>query len=163
MNTFEWEDGTVVERPYVEINGNKYYVQEGTISGGTTVSSANLNEMQNILNGNIPIPDIVTNGDEVKMPYKVDGKDVYAKKISFTTPSTESDYIVEHNIADLNKLIKLYGMIEDSTPIPYTIWFENIPYYTSIRIIRSTNEILYRGSSAYGNKTAYLIVEYIKN
>lgn len=43
---FEWEDGTMLERPYVEINGQKYYVQDGTYSGGTPVSSANLNAMQ---------------------------------------------------------------------------------------------------------------------
>lgn len=53
MNTFEWESGTVVERPYVLINGQKYYVQDGTISGGTPVSSTNLNETQNIINQNI--------------------------------------------------------------------------------------------------------------
>lgn len=53
MNTFPWEDGTVVERPYVEINGTKHYVQDGTISGGTPASSTNLNEMQDIINDNI--------------------------------------------------------------------------------------------------------------
>lgn len=53
MNTFEWEDGTIVERPYVEIDSVKHYVQDGTYSGGTAVSSNNLNEMQNIINDNI--------------------------------------------------------------------------------------------------------------
>ena len=53
MNTFEWENGTITERPYVVINGSKYYVQDGTISGGTPVSKANLNTMQNIINQNI--------------------------------------------------------------------------------------------------------------
>lgn len=53
MNTFEWEDGTITERPYVEIDSVKHYVQDPTISGGTPVSSTNLNEMQDILNDNI--------------------------------------------------------------------------------------------------------------
>lgn len=44
---FEWEDGTILERPYVEISGQKYYLEDGTYSGGTPVSSANLNAMQN--------------------------------------------------------------------------------------------------------------------
>lgn len=50
MDIFEWENGTVVERPYVEIDGVKYYIQDGTVSGGTPVTADNLNEMQNILN-----------------------------------------------------------------------------------------------------------------
>lgn len=53
MDTFEWEDGTVVERPYVEIDNVKHYLQDGTMSGGTPVSSTNLNEMQSILNNNV--------------------------------------------------------------------------------------------------------------
>jgi len=53
MNTFIWQDGTVTERPYVEIDGTKYYVQDGSYSGGTPVSSTNLNQMQTILNQNI--------------------------------------------------------------------------------------------------------------
>ena len=55
METFEWEDGTVVERPYVIIDGVKHYVQDGTYSGGTPVSSDNLNEMQNILGSNFEL------------------------------------------------------------------------------------------------------------
>jgi hypothetical protein len=53
MNIFQWEDGTVVERPYVEIDGTKYYVQNGTVSGGTPATATNMNEMQNILNNNM--------------------------------------------------------------------------------------------------------------
>lgn len=55
METFEWEDGTVVERPYVEIDGVKHYVQDGTISGGTPATANNLNEMQTILGDNFQL------------------------------------------------------------------------------------------------------------
>ena len=53
MNTFEWEDGTLIEAPYVEIDGQKYYVHNANVSGGTAVSSSNLNEMEDIINANI--------------------------------------------------------------------------------------------------------------
>lgn len=53
MNTFDWEEGQVVERPYVEIDGVKYYVHGGTVNNGTPVTANNLNEMQNIINDNI--------------------------------------------------------------------------------------------------------------
>lgn len=53
MNSFEWEDSTIIERPYVEIDGVKHYVQGGTYSGGTPVTSNNLNEMESIINTNI--------------------------------------------------------------------------------------------------------------
>lgn len=59
MNTFVWKDGTLVERPYVEIDGVKHYVQDGTIDGGTPASSTNLNEMQRIINSNFE--DTITN------------------------------------------------------------------------------------------------------
>lgn len=69
MNTFVWGDGTLVERPYVEIDGVKYYVQDGDVSGGTPVSASNLNEMQSIINNNIETANVY--GDNyVKM---VDG------------------------------------------------------------------------------------------
>lgn len=66
MNTFVWEDGTLVERPYVEIDGVKYYVQDGNVSGGTPASASNLNEMQSIINNNIETADVYGN-NYVKM------------------------------------------------------------------------------------------------
>lgn len=74
MNTFEWEDGTVVERPYIEINGVKHYLQDGTMSGGTPVSSANLNEMQDIINQNIYD---VYSSSETKIGTWIDDKPIY--------------------------------------------------------------------------------------
>lgn len=53
MNTFEWEEGTEIEAPYVFVDGDKYYVQNGSYEGGTPVTATNLNKMQNILNDNI--------------------------------------------------------------------------------------------------------------
>lgn len=53
MNTFEWESGVVIEPPYIEIDGTKYYVQAGTVEGGTPATANNLNEMENILNDNV--------------------------------------------------------------------------------------------------------------
>ena len=53
MNVFPWENGTIVEGAYVQINGTKYYLQDGTISGGTPVTAGNLITMQNIINQNI--------------------------------------------------------------------------------------------------------------
>lgn len=80
MDTFEWEDGTVVERPYVLINGQKYYVQDGSVSGGTPVSSNNLNEMQNIINDNIE--------------EKVDGRNYIAWRNSNPTQSFSAQQVM---------------------------------------------------------------------
>lgn len=55
MNTFEWKNGTIIERPYVEIDGVKHYVEDGEVSGGTPATANNLNEMQNILGGNFQL------------------------------------------------------------------------------------------------------------
>lgn len=53
MNKFDWKEGQMVERPYVEIDGVKHYVHGGTVNDGTPVTANNLNEMQNVINANI--------------------------------------------------------------------------------------------------------------
>jgi len=68
MDTFEWQDGEVIEAPYVEIGGVKYYVQGGSFTG-TPVTANNLNEMQNILNNNIE----TANDSDVNYVKLIDG------------------------------------------------------------------------------------------
>ena len=43
-------DTTVTKKPYVEINGNEYEVQDGTYQGGTDLNANTFNTMQDELN-----------------------------------------------------------------------------------------------------------------
>ena len=52
-------------------------------------------------------------------------------------------------------------MVADATPIPYAIWFGSTPYYTSFRV--DGGNVRYKGSTAYGNLLAYIVVEYTKS
>lgn len=85
MNTFEWKNGTVIERPYIEIDGVKHYVEDGEVSGGTPVTANNLNEMQNIINNNFK--DTITNKTTDANGWKViehDNYIEYLKKGTYT-------------------------------------------------------------------------------
>ena len=147
MNTFVWEDGTIIERPYVEINGTKYYVQDGSVSGGTPVTSTNLNEMQNILNGNIPIPNIVADGNEVKLPFKIDGRDVYAKRLSMTFGSSNSNKA--HGLTNFN----LYNHIELS--LKNNIW--------RLPVVEISSDYIYYYSTGADLGTGYVTLYYTYN
>jgi hypothetical protein len=93
----------------------------------------------------------------------INGKPIYRKVFTFTTPSNDDDYIINTGLS-MDKIIKVYGGIAGAsggvTPIPYAIWFGTTPYYTTFRV--SVNKIYYKGSSAYGNTSAYAIIEYTK-
>lgn len=46
MEKINFTDATVKTRPYIEIDGTKYYVQDGEYSGGTDLNANTFNTMQ---------------------------------------------------------------------------------------------------------------------
>lgn len=46
MQKINFTDATVKTRPYIEIDGTKYYVQDGEYSGGTDLNANTFNTMQ---------------------------------------------------------------------------------------------------------------------
>lgn len=101
---------------------------------------------------------------EMKIGTWTDGKPIYRRVITFTTPATETDYNIDTSSYNVNYMLRMYGGIYISggstTQIPHVIWFGSSYYYTSFR--GDTNRIIYRGSSNYGSKQATLILEYTK-
>ena len=90
LDTFEWENGTLVEPAKVEIGGVSYDVTDAQYEGATPLSASNLNQMQTILNNNITTSienqyNLVTDGNAVKTGRQIDGKDEWVKRFSFTT------------------------------------------------------------------------------
>ena len=46
MEKINFTDATIKTRPYIEIDGTKYYVQDGEYSGGTDLNANTFNTMQ---------------------------------------------------------------------------------------------------------------------
>ena len=93
MAKFVWQDGTLVSKAKVKIGGTIYEVDPEEYSGSTPLSASNLNAMvdqtyQDLKDYVDDVPNIVLDGPEVKMNYKVDGKDVYAKRFTLGTGTT---------------------------------------------------------------------------
>ena len=100
---------------------------------------------------------------ETKIGYWIDGSPLYRKYVTFTTPSGETDYYVQHGITGVKNYIRIWGGLTgtDLTPIPFFFKSGGSDYYLSIRA--SGSSIIYKGTSAYGNKEAFLVIEYTKN
>ena len=94
----------------------------------------------------------------------INGKPIYRKVFTFTTPSGNNDYIISTNIANVGTVLSCTGGITEAngvlTPIPDAIDFSGTIYATSFRI--TNGDIYYKGNSAYGSKPAFAILEYTK-
>ena len=94
--------------------------------------------------------DLITNGQEVKTGYKIDGKDVYAKR--FTISSLSSGTEIAHGLTDFElidcKAITYYQGVWRSLnyPLPngyYAINVDatNIVYYSSVSLPGGTGKV----------------------
>lgn len=106
-----WQDGTLISKAKVEIDGTIYDVEPEQYSGQTPLSSANLKKMEdnteNAINElNTNLNDRITNlstysTEEIKTGETwIDGKPIYRK--SFTTTINASTHKVEIDVSDLN-------------------------------------------------------------
>lgn len=90
----------------------------------------------------------------------INNKPIYRKVFTFTTPSGNTDYVINTGLS-MDTIIKVYGGISGGvTSIPTAIDWDGTIFATSFRI--SNNNIYYRGNSAYGNRPAFAIIEYTK-
>lgn len=86
---------------------------------------------------------IITDGTEVKCGYKIDGKDVYVKRITYGALPNKSYKDVNFNISNLYKIVKIEGTALTNTGYGYSIPNNNmLVFYTNeyIRITTTTNE-----------------------
>ena len=93
----------------------------------------------------------------------INNKPIYRKVFTFTTPSGNTDYIINTGIS-MDTIIKVYGGIASAsggvTPIPAAFDWGGTIYSTSFRV--SNSNIYYRGNAAYENSPAFAIIEYTK-
>ena len=163
MDIFEWEDGTVVERPYVEINGFKYYVQDGTISGGTPATSSNLIAMQNIINQNIV--DYFDKKTKILWKNDTPTSSFPAQTINLTDNLEYYDY---YEILFLQSTSSARIMTTGRIPVGYgTIlhWNTGTDYYRATDRSVSGSSITFEdgksgSSTANGNTIPFMVIVY---
>ena len=100
---------------------------------------------------------------ETKIGTWINGKPIYRKVFSFTTPTGNVDITIPTGVS-MDRIISVYGGIAEAsgglTPIPDAIDWDGTVFATSFRVSNST--IYYRGNASYGNKPAFAIIEYTK-
>ena len=83
----EWEDGQLVQGPYVEINGTKYPVVMPEYTGNTPMTAENLNKMQADLN------------------YRIDSETEKFKRNKILWQDDSGSYMNENQTANLTERI----------------------------------------------------------
>lgn len=117
------------------------------------VTANNMNEMQNIINNNI-VTNIITDGDEVKTNYKIDGKDVYAKR--YTLPSLAANTKINHGLTNF-ELIDIDVMTYAGGTYRKLNYTTNIYYIIDVS---STQIQLYSNGSLSGTGKVTLYYTY---
>lgn len=117
MKILEFEDGQLVSKGYIEIEGKKYEITEAVYSGNTPLSALNLNKAQkNLLTSTyyLKINADTTAGQEITIPcyYKVGEEvlDVYlnGERLLKSTDDvgTDGHYLEVGDIGSISNKIK---------------------------------------------------------
>ena len=168
LDTFEWENGTLVEPAKVEIGGVSYDVTDAQYEGSTPLSASNMNQMQTILNNNITEAienqyNLITDGSAVKTGRQIDGKDEYVKRFSFTiTGNIDYSKSLGFTLSDVI-ITKIEGTELSNSN---NWWNANIgdtqgsnAYAQNVRLMNSDNTIKLNASGNF--KNTYVNVYYI--
>lgn len=185
-NTFNWQNGNLVSKAKVQINGQIYEVEPEEYSGNTALSAENLNSMQTILLSNIVnsldsddtdkapsikvVKDNLTNlktysSDEINTGMVwFNGKPIYRKVFSGTKSGA-----LQFNISDLNidEVTNAYGNlhVQEGSDNQY----RHIPSYgsssnyVSYEVSLNTNTLNIVGATApYSQGEVTFVLEYTK-
>lgn len=112
-------DTTVTKKPYVEINGNEYEVQDGTYQGGTDLNANTFNKMQDELDMfrnmlNISDGIFVNNGVTFTIKSGI---------ITYSSGTPTGAVSITLNITPITLKIGTYTMSNNSGNYPYIILF----------------------------------------
>ena len=170
MAKFTWQDGTLVSKAKVEIDGTIYEVDPEEYSGTTPLSASNLNSMQDGIYEDI---DGLSEDLESKSTYSlnenvigkwVDNKPIYRKVIEVPKSAVSASSVaIPHNISNLGTLVTARGILVGSTDFNVIPWITGGTYAIYLNDITSTAVNLNITQNAY-NKIVkiFLILEYTK-
>lgn len=128
------------------------------------LNAENLNQMQNNME-DVTQRDIVTDGTPVKCGYKIDGKDVYVKRINFGALPNNTNIAKPTGIDLTTKsIIKIEGYCKhDSTSIGFPLPFahaSNLSYSIMVNIDTNGN-IVVTSASDRSNYNGWFNIYYI--
>lgn len=166
MKKIPFEDATLIEQAYIEIDGVKHYLVSEQVSGGTDLNANTFNELQDDVEdaiGEAKQQDIITNGEAVKCGYKIDGKDVYVQRFSKKLANAGIVYID----TGLNNatLLKFEGVDTNGTeyhPLPMVDNTDNHSYEV-ICWIPTISQINIKTISDRSSYTAYVNIYFTYN
>ena len=178
MAKFEWQNGTLVSKAKVEIDGNIYEVEPEQYTGTTPLTAENLNQMQDGIYEDIDKKtskyNIETNGSEVKTGRKIDGKDEYVKRYEITINSVSENKTKAQGKASLGFTLADVTVTEFSAYIisntnnifnidtnNYNAGYDLGSNYISISA--SENSIIINCNSANYRNKAVVMIYYVKN
>lgn len=149
MAKFEWQNGTLVSKAKVEINGEIYEVEPEQYSGTTPLTAENMNAMQDGIYEDIDKKidgyNIETNGSAVKTGRMIDGKEEYVQVVNVGSCPNNKQTEVPYQTDD--KFITDYYLIAISSnneiiKVPNasasTLYFN--AFFTNNKIAITTNQ-----------------------
>ena len=95
----------------------------------------------------------------------IDGKDIYSKTIDFGALPNTTTKSVNHNISNIDKVIRLYGFANDSgntdhITLPFIDSSSNTLYNTSLRA--NATSVIMTTEAAMQGFSGYVTIEYTK-
>lgn len=183
MAKFEWQNGTLVSKAKVEIDGKIYEVEPEQYSGQTPLSAENLNQMQDGIYEDIDKNksdinslkyNVITNGSEVKTGRMIDGKEEYVKRYEITINSVSENKTkakgkasLGFNLADVTVTEFSAYIISNTNNIfnvdtnNYNAGYDSGSNY--INISSAENSITINCNSANYRNKAVVMIYYVKN
>ena len=177
MNKINFQNGILVAKAKVTINGTVYEVEPAEYEGTTPLNAENLNQIQtnaenaintvqsNLNTTNQNIEDLTTYSTTEKVVGTwIDGKPIYRKVLTLVLTSTSSSG-VSQDVTDLNidAITHIEGISQSDPHSTNYTWDETLDkfrtYYDPNR-----KEIRAQGGSSYPTLpcTVYVILEYTK-
>lgn len=133
LDRIGWQDGTLVSKAKVEVNGVIYDVEPEQYSGQTPLSSANLKKMEENTEKAINEVDTELNNkitnlttystNEIKTgKFWNDGKPIYRKTLIYTNKEIANGTIIAHSIQNINEVTDFEVRFNDNGTL-YTFPF----------------------------------------
>lgn len=161
-----WQNGTLISKAKVQINGQIYEVEPEEYEGTTPLSAENLTQMENnteeaINEVNEKIPDIYSTEEVKTNKVWIDGKPVYRKVINFTV-SDIGEKNIEHNIQNVERiwLGSESFLLSEPNHIPLNHYRNDGAYIWSLP--NKTHLRIRVGANGWTNNPIYATLEYTK-
>ena len=145
----------------IKQNTRDFNVKDPIFEGGTDLNETVFNQLQTNIE-DVTQRDITTDGEPVKCGYKVDGKDVYVKRVNYGTMPNATSKEVSHGL-DITKItvLKVEGIARANNI------YLNLPHATTDKdtdiMFINWNNVYIRSGIDRSEFTAYIYIYFTYN